>query len=311
MTFHIKFDTILMMFMKDNIEDYLNYIKLEKKLSQNTQDNYKLDLLSYYNYLRINKIYDSNDITLNIINDYLSNLKRNNLSPKSITRHITTIKEFHKYLMKMNIVREDVSLNIENLKQIKTLPKVIKEDDMKKILDIELINPFKYRDRAMIELLYGSGLRISELINLEINDIDFTNNLIIIEGKGKKERIIPINKYSRKALLEYLEVRSSLLKPKNGKTNKIFLNNHGVGISRQGFNFILKKILNENDIKDNITPHTLRHTFATDLLNNGADLRSIQELLGHSDITTTRIYTHIVNNKLKDDYLKYNNRKEE
>lgn len=311
MTFYIKFDTILMMFMKDNIEDYLNYIKLEKKLSQNTQDNYKLDLFSYYNYLRINKIYDSNDITLNVINDYLSNLKRNNLSPKSITRHITTIKEFHKYLMKMNIVKEDVSLNIENIKQVKTLPKVIKKDDMEKILDIELINPFKYRDRAMIELLYGSGLRISELINLEINDVDFTNDLIIIEGKGKKERIIPINKYSKKALLEYLEVRSSLLKPKNKTTNKIFLNNHGVGISRQGFNFILKKILNENDIKDNITPHTLRHTFATDLLNNGADLRSIQELLGHSDITTTRIYTHVVNNKLKDDYLKYNNRKEE
>lgn len=300
-----------MMVMKDNIEDYLNYIKLEKKLSRNTYDNYKLDLVRYNNYLESNNIYNPNNITINIINDYLNKLRKENLSPKSIIRHITTIKEFHKYLLKMNIVLEDVSLNIQNIKGIKKLPTIIKYEEMEKILDIKLENPYKYRDKAMIELMYGSGLRVSELINLTIYSIDFTNDLIIIEGKGKKERIVPINKYAKKALLEYLEVRNGLLKTKNGLTDKLFLNNHGMGISRQGFNLILKNILEKNNLNSNITPHTLRHTFATDLLNNGADLRSIQELLGHSDITTTRIYTHVVNNKLKEDYIKYNTRKEE
>lgn len=300
-----------MMVMKDNIEDYLNYIKLEKKLSRNTYDNYKLDLVRYNNYLESNNIYNPNNITINIINDYLNKLRKENLSPKSIIRHVTTIKEFHKYLLKMNIVLEDVSLNIQNIKGIKKLPTIIKYEEIEKILDIKLENPYKYRDKAMIELMYGSGLRVSELINLTIYSIDFTNDLIIIEGKGKKERIVPINKYSKKALLEYLEVRNGLLKTKNGLTDKLFLNNHGMGISRQGFNLILKNILEKNNLNSNITPHTLRHTFATDLLNNGADLRSIQELLGHSDITTTRIYTHVVNNKLKEDYIKYNTRKEE
>lgn len=211
----------------------------------------------------------------------------------------------------MGEVLKDVSLNIENIKQIKKLPTVINEKDMLNILDINLTNPYKYRDKVMLELMYGSGLRVSELVNLTIYSIDLENDTILIEGKGNKERIVPFNRYTKLALIEYLEVRNSLLKTKNGITDKLFLNNHGKGITRQGFNLILKNILKENNIKTNITPHSLRHTFATDLLNNGADLRSIQELLGHSDIVTTRIYTHVINNKLKEDYIKYNTRNEE
>lgn len=300
-----------MMFMKDNISDYLSYIKLEKKLSKNTYLNYELDLNSYMKYLNSIHIDNPKKITINIINDYLKKLKKDGLSARSITRHITTIKEFHRYLVKMQILKDDVSINIENIKQVKKLPVVVTNDDMNKILDINLDNPFKYRDKAMLELMYGSGLRVSELVNLTIYSIDLENDSILIEGKGKKERIVPINRYAKQAIIEYLEVRNSLIKPKNGIPDKLFLNNHGKGITRQGFNLILKNILEENNIKDDITPHTLRHTFATDLLSNGADLRSIQELLGHSDIVTTRIYTHVVNNKLKDDYIKYNSRKEE
>ena len=311
MTFSKKFDTIHMMFMEDNVKDYLSYIKFEKKLSKNTCENYLLDLISYINYLKSIKITNLNQVSLNDINNYLKKLSKDGLSSKSIRRHITTIREFHKYLIKIKILNKDVTLNIENIKQVKKLPVVINQDDMNKILDVNLENAFKYRDKAMLEIMYGSGLRVSELVNLTIYSLDLINDTILIEGKGKKERIVPINKYTKKAILDYLEVRNSLIKTKNGVPDKLFLNNHGKGITRQGFSLILKNIKEETGITTNITPHTLRHTFATDLLNNGADLRSIQELLGHSDVVTTRIYTHVANNKLKDDYIKYNTRKEE
>lgn len=300
-----------MMFMNDDIKDYLGYIKFEKKLSKNTIDNYQLDLESYQSYLENVGIDNSNQITFKIINDYLSYLNKLGLSPKSIIRHTTTIKEFHRYLVKMEKVNKDVTLNLESIKQTKKLPTVIKQEEMEKILDINLDNAFKYRDKAMLELMYGSGLRVSELVNLTVYSLDMENETILIEGKGSKERIVPINIYTKKALIDYLEVRNSLIKVKNGVPDKLFLNNHGKGITRQGFNLILKNILEKNNLNPNITPHTLRHTFATDLLNNGADLRTIQELLGHADIVTTRIYTHVVNNKLKDDYIKYNTRNEE
>jgi len=297
--------------MKMEIDEYLTYIKLEKKLSKNTILNYKLDLDSYINYLEKNGITNLNKITLDDINNYLKELSQNKLNARSIRRHITTIKEFHKYLVKYKKVKTDVSVNIDVIKISKKLPNVISHDDMNKILDIELSNAFKYRDKAMLELMYGSGLRVSELVNLTIYNIDFTNNLILIEGKGNKERIVPMSIYSEQSLKEYLKERPKLLKKGNLDEEKLFLNNHGKGISRHGFNYILQNILQSNNINGNITPHSLRHTFATDLLNNGADLRSIQELLGHSDITTTRIYTHVASNKLKEDYIKYNDRNEE
>ena len=226
-------------------------------------------------------------------------------------KHITVIKEFHKYLLRVKEVRKDITLNLENIKVAKKIPNILNDHDLNLVLDVKTDNAFKYRDKAMLELMYGSGLRISELINLTIYSIDFDNNCVLIEGKGNKERIVPISVYSREALLNYLEVRSSLLKKKKEATDKLFLNNHGEGITRHGFNYILQNILKEKDIQVKVTPHSLRHTFATTLLNNGADLRSIQELLGHADIVTTRIYTHTQNNKLKNDYIKYNTRKEE
>ena len=297
--------------LKDDILDYLSYIKLEKKLSTNTILNYQLDLNDYAIYLEKHNINNSNKITTNIIQEYLKSLKINNLSARSIARHITSIKEFHKYLLKTKKVKSNVSLNIESIKQTKKLPTTINENDMEKLLDINLENAFKYRDLAMIELMYGSGLRVSELVNLTIYSIDLQNDTILIEGKGKKERIVPINIHSKKAILEYLNVRNSLIKSNNKNPEKLFLNNHGKGITRQGINFILKNLIKEKNLDIQATPHTLRHTFATDLLNNGADLRSIQELLGHTDIVTTRIYTHVANNKLKNDYIKYNQRNKE
>ena len=296
--------------MEEEKQEYITYIKLEKKLSNNTIINYELDLDSYICYLKKININNLNNVTLDIINDYLKKLSINKMNPRSIRRHITSIKEFHKYLMKYKKIDKNVTINIDTIKITKKLPNVISQDEMNKILCINLDNAFHYRDKAMLELMYGSGLRVSELVNLTIYNIDFQNKMILIEGKGQKERIVPMSPFSFTALKDYLDVRNQLVKP--GKNEeKLFLNNHGAGITRHGFNYILKNILKDKEINSKITPHSLRHTFATDLLNNGADLRSIQELLGHSDLTTTRIYTHVINSKLKDDYLKYSQRKEE
>ncbi len=297
--------------MEDDIKDYISYISLERKLSKNTIYNYTCDLENYLLYLKEKQKQSFNNVTLQDINDYFQDLKKEGLNAKSIARHITTIRELHRYLLKMKRIDKDVTLNMESIKQERHLPTVLKEDEMNEILNINLDNAFKYRDKAMLELMYGAGLRVSELVNLTLYSIDFQNDIIIIEGKGSKERLVPLNPYAKDALKAYLEIRPSLIKKQNGVPEKLFLNNHGKGITRQGFNLILKNILEEKNIKTHATPHTLRHTFATDLLNNGADLKSIQTLLGHSDIATTSIYTHIVNNKLKDDYMKYNIRKEE
>ena len=173
-------------------------------------------------------------------------------------------------------------------------------DDVDKLLDIKLDSPFDYRNKAMLELMYGCGLRVSELINLELNDIDMTNCLIRILGKGSKEREIPIGEYSIYYLKEYLNIRESLLKGK--VCNKLFLNNHGTGMTRQGFFKNLKQLLKEKGLNTDISPHTLRHSFATHLINRGADLRSIQEMLGHSDISTTKIYTKVSDEKVIEEY---------
>lgn len=293
------------------IEDYLSYVRNEKKLSENTYESYAEDLDSYGKYLVKNNLSDISQVTLKDINDYIKELGKNGLAPKSIARHITSLRELHKYLVKTEKIPINVMDNYMGMKQTKHLPTILKSDEIEKILDVNLDNVFKYRDKAMLELMYGAGLRVSELVNLTIYSIDLENDIILIEGKGNKERIVPLNPYAKEALLNYLEVRGTLIKTKNGVPDKLFLNNHGKGISRQGFNFILKNILEEKDIKTHATPHTLRHTFATDLLNNGADLKSIQALLGHEDISTTSIYTHVVDNKLKEDYIKYNVRKED
>ncbi len=294
--------------MKNYIDDYINYLVIEKGLSVNTKESYEYDLENFYELFKDKKITEINE---NDIINYLKYLKiEKKLSTRSIERHLTTLRGFFKYLTKMEVTH-DVTKNVDNLKLGKYLPNVLTEDEVDKILDIKLDSPFSYRTKAMLEVMYGSGLRVSELVNLEINDIDLYNDNILINGKGSKQRIVPLGDYAKEYLSLYLEKRSELLKRKNGNSDKLFLNNHGKPITRNGFNFLLNNILKEKGIKKEVTPHTLRHSFATHMLNNGADLRTIQELLGHSDIVTTRIYTHVANKKLHDDYDKYEIRGED
>lgn len=289
--------------MREKLDDYLNYIMLEKRLSSNTSDSYAFDLNCFEQYFK-NK--DITNIKEKDIVKYLEYLKKDkNLSARSIERHLTTIRGLFKYLVKMEIIPYDITKNIDNLKIGKHLPNVLTVDEVNILLNLSLDSPFNYRTKAMLELMYGSGLRVSELVNLTLNDIDLYNDTILIHGKGSKERIVPIGDYSKKYLNEYLQIRGSLLKRKNGNPDALFLNNHGKPITRNGFNFLLNNLLKEKGIKKHVTPHTLRHSFATHMLDNGADLRTIQELLGHTDIVTTRIYTHVSQKQIRDNYDKY------
>lgn len=284
--------------INDAIVDFINYCIFEKGLSDKTKLSYENDLKVYENYLKELGVLNVDDISSDNIKDFLK--MRSDEESTTIAHNLTVIKNFHAYLLKENIVKSNPSEFIERPKLRKSLPKALSIEDIDKLLDIQLNGPFDYRNKAMLELMYGCGLRVSELVNLEINDIDMTNCLIRIFGKGSKEREVPLGEYSLYYLKLYLEKRSLLLK--NKACSKLFLNNHGLGITRQGFFKILKALLLEKGLNPNVSPHTLRHSFATHLVNRGADLRSIQEMLGHSDISTTKIYTKISDEKVLEEY---------
>ena len=284
--------------IEDAIQDFLNYCIFEKGLSDKSRDSYLNDLNVYKDFLKKRSITSVNGIRSDDIKDFLK--VRSNEESSTIAHNLTVIKNFHTYLLKEDIVKTDVSEFIDRPKLRKTLPKTLSVEDVDKLLDIKLESAFDYRNKAMLELMYGCGLRVSELVNLTLNDIDMTNSLIRIFGKGSKEREIPIGEYSIYYLKEYLNIRDSLLKDK--PCDKLFLNNHGSSISRQGFFKMLKQLLKEKGLNTDVSPHTLRHSFATHLINRGADLRSIQEMLGHSDISTTKIYTKVSDEKVLAEY---------
>lgn len=282
--------------MINEINDYINYLKIERQLSNNTIDSYKRDLEDFYKFT--NKSYKF--ITKDDAIKYLEYLNKK-INPRSINRHIVSIKNYFKFLEKNNSIKSNPLEEITGLKTSKKLPKVLSEDDVNNLLDIELNDAFSYRNKAMLELMYSSGLRVSELLNLEVNNIDFNMNLVRVFGKGSKERIVPIDDIATKYLDEYINVyRNTLLK--NKESDILFLNSRGDKLTRQGFFKILKTIAREKGIKKELSPHTLRHSFATHLLNHGADLRSIQTMLGHENIETTQIYTHVSDNYIKENY---------
>lgn len=288
--------------IESQIEDYINYISLEKQLSNNTIDGYKRDLTSFFKF--IEKEYKS--INQKDINNYIIYLSKK-LSPKSINRHIVAIKNYFKYLDKNNLIKDNPCANITGLKVKKSIPHVLSIEDVDKLLDIDILDAKSARNKSMFELMYSSGLRVSELLNLKLNDVDIDSNIVKCFGKGSKERIVPISDIATNALNEYINVyRKTLLK--NKESDILFLNMHGGKLSRQGFFKILKEIAQEKGINKEFSPHTIRHSFATHLLDNGADLRSIQIMLGHENIKTTQIYTHVSNNYVKENYEKYHPR---
>ena len=290
-------------------EEYLNSLITEAHLSKNTKDTYSYGLNKYVEYLNNKKIYDIKNITKKDILSFIEILRKEEVTTSTIAHYLTIIKNYHKFLIQNEYIKEDVAESVSRPKLEKKLPNTLDIEEVNILLDIKPVTVFDYRNKCMLELLYGTGLRISELLSLTINDIDTINATVRCIGKGDKERIVPINDYIIESLNNYLKVRGELLKRKT--TKELFLNKNGDKLDRKGFNKILYKILLEKGLNTNVTPHTLRHSFATHLLEFGADLRVIQELLGHSDISTTTIYTHISNKKVRDDYKKYHPRQKE
>ncbi len=292
---------------KKLLSDYIIELKTIKQRDKDTTVNsYSEDIYKYLEYMESKNISSALDISYNNLLDYLKYLDDSKYEVSSVARKIVSIKAFHKYLSEnYNVV--DISTKINTPRFYRKLPNILTIEEVDNLLDIKLDTPFDYRNKAMLELMYSSGLRVSELINLELSDIDLNNNYVRCFGKGSKERIVPIGEYSSKYLSIYInEYRDSM--KKGYYTEKIFLNNHGKEMTRQGFFKIIKKIAKDKDINKNITPHMLRHSFATHLLNNGADLRTIQEMLGHSSISTTQIYTNVTNDILKENYDLYKRR---
>ena len=290
----------------DAIVDFIQYCLFEKGLTDQSVSSYQNDLDVYLSFLQDKNVFLVKDITSDHIKEFLK-IRGDSESTSTVAHNLTVIKNFHKYLIKENIVKEDVSLFISRPKLQKRLPRALTVEEVDLLLDITLNTPFDYRNKAMLELMYGAGLRVSELVSLTLNQIDLENGLIRIMGKGRKEREIPIGEYGVYYLKLYLEHRGMLIK-NHRQEDALFLNNHGKQITRQGFFKILKQLLLDKGLNPDVSPHTLRHSFATHLLSHGADLRSIQEMLGHSDISTTKIYTHVSDEKVEADYKKYHPR---
>lgn len=283
------------------IEKFIEYLIIDKKYSENTVKSYKNDLKKYETFMKNINI---QNIKENHIKNYLKYLKDNNNDNRTINHNISTLRSFYKFLLIEKIIKDNPMEYIEMPKTKKSLPKTLSIEEIDKLLDIKLTDSFSYRNKAMLELMYSSGLRVSELVNVKIHDIDVSNCIIRIMGKGKKERIVPLGDYAIKYIELYLkEHRNKLIKRELNEY--LFLNNHGKRMTRQGFFKILKQLAHEKNIKTDFSPHTLRHSFATHLLNGGADLRSIQEMLGHESISTTQIYTHVSKEQLKENYNNY------
>mgnify|MGYP001770522499 CR=1 FL=1 len=296
--------------MNDHIQDFIHYLTIERGLANNTIVSYERDLKSYKQFLneKLN-IQEVQNIQRYHILQYLHFLKDQGKSSKTIARHIASIRAFHQFLLREKAADEDPSVHIETPQIERKLPKVLSLEEVERLLETpELTSPIGYRDKAMLELLYATGIRVSEMVHLNLSDVHLIMGFIRCYGKGKKERLVPIGEKATKALEEYLEKGRPKLVRQKHKTDALFLNHHGKRISRQGFWKNLKSIAVKAGIQKELTPHTLRHSFATHLLENGADLRAVQEMLGHADISTTQIYTHVTKTRLKDVYKMYHPR---
>ena len=278
------------------IDKFIDHILIEKNLSLNTAKAYKNDLLKFKKFIEfkntnLNK-FDSDEVT-----SFIIFLKKKNYSPTSIARILSGIRNFYKFLIGRGYVKNSF-VNIENPKIEKRLPEVLSFDEIEKILNLKKISRNHLRNMAILELFYSSGIRVSELCNLKISDLNLDNGFVKVRGKGNRERITMLNKLAVKLIRDYLEERK-------GNDEYLFLNNRGKKISRQSVWKIVKKYSKFSGIEKNVKPHTFRHTFATHLLSKGLDLRIVQELLGHKSISTTEIYTHIDRKRIKEIYKKF------
>ena len=288
--------------MGDKIELFIEYIRSERKYSDYTEENYLIDLSDYEEYLKNHRLrYDN--INYKDITKYIAYLKEvKELNPTSINRHLSAIRSFYNYLVLRNYVTSNPFKLIKGPKKELKLPNYMKYSEFEDMINACDNTPLGIRNRALLDLLLATGARSGEIINIKVKDIDFSNLEIKVLGKGNKERICYFNEHCKDALKEYInDARLELLR---GKSNDaLFINHLGNALTDRGVRDILDKIILKSSVKSKITPHTFRHTFATMLLNEGCDLKSVQELLGHVNLSTTSIYTHVTNDRIKDIYL--------
>ena len=289
--------------MENEINAFMLYLHNIKKTSENTEMSYRRDIVKVMNYMQEQGIEDVRKITATNLNSYILYLEKNKFSAATISRNIASLKAFYHYMSKEGLVAEDVAETLHAPKIEKKMPEILSTDEVVRLLEQPSGDTAKeIRDKAMLELLYATGIRVTELITLKLSDVNLQMGYIVCRDNGK-ERVIPFGNEAKSALIRYLEgTRSAMIK--DAESEYLFANCSGQPMSRQGFWKLIKYYAKKAGIVADITPHTLRHSFAAHLVENGADLRSVQEMLGHSDISTTQIYVNMNRNRLREVYAK-------
>ena len=295
--------------MKEFLKEYLTVLRFEKNLSDNTLQSYENDLTKFFSFLEEKKISDLNNVSADTIAIYFNNQRKDGLKNSTAARYMSAIKGFWDYLENSKYVEKNPTEKLTSVKKVRDLPTVLSINEVEQILNSpDVSNLTGLRDKAILELFYSSGLRVSELINLKINDLIFTEEVIRVLGKGSKVRIVPVGNSAIEWITEYLKSARPYFENKSKSENYVFLNKRGTKLSRMWIWKICNNYAKQAGINKEIHPHTFRHTFATHLLNGGADLRAVQEMLGHVDISTTQIYTHIDNDFIRQEYLDHHPR---
>ena len=292
--------------MKEQINDYLHYLNIERGLSANTRQSYERDLEQYLHFLEEQKVASWQDVDRFLVICFLEKLHEEKKATATVTRMISSLRRFHQFLRQERITDHDPMQHIDSPKKQQKLPDTLSLQEVERLIETpDTRAVLGIRDRAILEVMYATGLRVSELIGLKLNDLHLSMGLLQTTGKGDKERIVPLGDLAIQWIETYLSDARPYLTRKTPDESHLFVNNHGTQLSRQGIWKNLKALVRQAGITKNVTPHTLRHSFATHLLENGADLRTVQELLGHADISTTQIYTHITKKRMTEVYKQH------
>ncbi|PSL43290.1 tyrosine recombinase XerD subunit [Salsuginibacillus halophilus] len=294
--------------MQDELDDFFHYIRVERGLSDHTVRSYARDLKGYQQFLKAEGYTSWQQVTASDVSAYMTRLHDRGKSQATLARLTSSVRSFHQFLVREKKTDYDPSEQLKQPRTEKKLPEVLRPDEVDALLEAaDGVTPLARRNKAMLECLYATGLRVSELCGLNLGDVHPQMGFVRVYGKGQKERIIPIGKPACEAIERYAgTARLELMR--NKRHEKLFVNRLGTPLSRQGFFKVIRQMAGDAKIEKHITPHTLRHSFATHLLENGADLRAVQEMLGHEDISTTQLYTHLSKGRLKDIYSEHHPR---
>jgi len=298
--------------METRVDDYINFLIAERNLAKNTIEAYATDLTHYIDFLTTRNVQNIGQIKMEDVLAYLTALQKENYSTLTIARHLSAIRMFHRFLLSENITTTSPVENIDSPKLAKRIPIILDQSEVERLLaQPDITNPRGLRDRALFEFAYATGVRVSELLSVEVEDVLFTDQLVRVVGKGSRMRLIPIGEQALFYLDRYLNTSRPLLKKETSDIPTVFLSHLGRPLTRMGFWKILRKYAVQANIAKHISPHSIRHSFATHLLEGGADLRAVQEMLGHVNIATTQIYTHLDREYLKEIHRTFHPRERE